>query len=44
LTIKTSGGRELKIVSPIDRSLSNYDPKNGLWLTAGQGMLMQAGH
>jgi len=33
-------GASLKIISPIDRSLSLLDPKAGYWLTAGQGVLL----
>jgi hypothetical protein len=39
--IKTVGNRSLKIVSAVDRSFSNYDPKNGIWLNAGQGFLLK---
>jgi hypothetical protein len=33
-------GATLKIVSAIDRSTSAFDAANGLWLTAGQGVLL----
>lgn len=39
--IKTVGSNGMKIVSAIDRSLSQYDEKNGIWLNAGQGVLIQ---
>jgi hypothetical protein len=39
--IKTVGNRSLKIVSAVDRSLSKYDGKNGIWLNAGQGVLVE---
>jgi len=35
-------GATLQIVSPVDRSLSPYDPKAGYWLPAGQGVLLLA--
>ena len=34
-------GAVVKIISPIDRSLSPYDPKTGYWLPAGQGVLLK---
>ena len=33
-------GDLLKIVSPIDRSLSPFDTKAGYWLAPGQGVLL----
>jgi hypothetical protein len=36
----TRPGASLKIISPIDRSLSLFDSKAGYWLPAGQGVLM----
>ncbi len=33
----------IKIVSAVDGSLSAFDPKNGLWLVAGQGVLLALG-
>lgn len=39
--ISIVGGGGFKIVSPVDRSLSKYDTKQGLWLNAGQGMLLK---
>jgi hypothetical protein len=33
----------IKIVSAVDGSLSAFDQKNGLWLTAGQGVLLALG-
>ena len=41
LKIKTVGNGSLKIVSAVDRNLSNYDEKIGLWLNAGQGALLE---
>jgi hypothetical protein len=34
----------IKIVSAVDGSLSAFDQKNGLWLTAGQGVLLALGN
>ncbi len=34
-------GATLKIVSPMDRSTSAFDSTNGLWLAAGQGVLLR---
>jgi len=34
-------GASVQIVSPMDRSLSPFDRKTGLWLTAGQGVLLK---
>lgn len=31
----------IKIISPIDRSISNFDAKDGYWLAAGQGVLLK---
>ena len=31
----------IQIVSTVDRSLSDFDEKNGLWLVAGQGALLK---
>lgn len=40
-TLKTRGvSPSVQIVSAMDRSLSPFDQKNGLWLTAGQGVLL----
>ena len=36
-------GESIKIVSAMDRSLSAFDTKAGLWLTAGQGALLKLG-
>jgi hypothetical protein len=33
----------IKVVSAVDGSLSAFDPKAGLWLTAGQGALLALG-
>ena len=33
----------IKVVSAVDGSLSDFDQKNGLWLTAGQGVLLALG-
>ena len=33
----------IKIVSAVDGSLADFDQKNGLWLTAGQGVLLVLG-
>ena len=33
----------IKIVSAVDGSLAAFDNKNGLWLTAGQGVLLTPG-
>ncbi len=42
--LKTTGpGVTLKIISPIDRSPSLFDPKAGYWLAAGQGVLLILG-
>ncbi len=30
----------IRVVSAVDGSLSAFDQKNGLWLTAGQGVLL----
>ena len=39
-----SGGNEsIKIVSAVDGSVPVFDPKNGLWLVAGQGVLLALG-
>jgi hypothetical protein len=43
-TLATRQPREaIKIVSAVDGSLSAFDPKNGLWLVAGQGVLLSLG-
>jgi hypothetical protein len=34
-------GAVVKIISPIDRSLSPYDANAGYWLPAGQGILLK---
>ena len=39
----TQSHDSIKIVSPVDGSLSPFDQKNGLWLTAGQGALLELG-
>ena len=39
----TEPGVTLNIISPIDRSLSLFDPKAGYWLAAGQGVLLMLG-
>jgi hypothetical protein len=36
-------GEPMKIVSALDRSLSAFDRQAGLWLTAGQGVLLKLG-
>ncbi len=36
-------GDPIKIVSALDRSLSAFDRQAGLWLTAGQGVLLKLG-
>ena len=41
VNLTTADHRALKIVSAVDRSLSKYDEKNGLWLNAGQGVLLE---
>jgi hypothetical protein len=41
-TVQTRGGA-IQIVSPVDGTLSAYDQKEGLWLTAGQGTLLRLG-
>ncbi len=33
----------IQVVSAVDGSLSGFDQKNGLWLTAGQGALLALG-
>jgi hypothetical protein len=33
----------IQVVSPVDGSLSTYDQKSGLWLVAGQGVLLKLG-
>jgi hypothetical protein len=39
-----SGGNEfIEIVPAVDGSVSAFDPKNGLWLVAGQGALLALG-
>ncbi|MGZ4972299.1 MAG: beta-galactosidase [Limisphaerales bacterium] len=40
LHLMAADQRLIKIVSAVDRSLSNYDAKNGLWLNPGQGVLL----
>jgi hypothetical protein len=43
-TLKTKTEDEpLNVVSAMDGSLSAFDPKQGLWLTAGQGVLLKLG-
>lgn len=43
--IKTRGSGAsfplLKVVSPVDRSLADFDAKTGYWLPAGQGILLK---
>ena len=39
--IKAVDGHGIQIVSAVDRVLSNYDEKLGLWLNAGQGVLLK---
>jgi len=34
---------KIQIVSAVDGSLSTFDQKNGLWLVAGQGVLLKLG-
>jgi len=34
-------GTAIKVVSPVDRSLSVFDPSAGYWLAAGQGILLK---
>jgi hypothetical protein len=36
-------GASVQIVSAMDRSLSAFDQQTGLWLTAGQGVLLKLG-
>ncbi len=43
-TLTTTQPREsIQVVSAVDGSLSAFDQKNGLWLTAGQGVLLALG-
>ena len=43
-TLTTAQPRDgIQIVSAVDGSLSAFDQKNGLWLTAGQGALLALG-
>jgi hypothetical protein len=43
-TLTTTQPRaSMQIVSAVDGSLSAFDAKNGLWLTAGQGVLLALG-
>ncbi len=43
-TLATRQPRDaIKIVSAVDGTLSAFDQKNGLWLTAGQGVLLALG-
>jgi hypothetical protein len=43
-TLTTKEPRQvIQIVSAVDGSLSTFDQKNGLWLTAGQGVLLALG-
>jgi frataxin-like iron-binding protein CyaY len=35
--------KSIQIISAVDGSLSAFDQKNGLWLTAGQGVLLALG-
>lgn len=40
--LKTSQpGTVIKVISPIDRSISDFDAKDGYWLAAGQGVLVK---
>lgn len=41
LKIAANGGKRFSLVSAVDRSTSAYDVKNGLFLNAGQGMLLK---
>lgn len=36
----TQANAALKVVSPVDRSLAEFDLKDGYWLPAGQGVLL----
>lgn len=40
---RASGHHSIEIISPVDRSVSKYDRKLGLWLNPGQGMLLKFG-
>lgn len=37
------GFKTMQIISAVDGSLSTFDQKNGLWLVAGQGVLLKLG-
>jgi hypothetical protein len=41
--VAATGHHSLKIISAVDRSISDYDRKLGLWLNPGQGMLLKFG-
>jgi len=43
LTTRQPGG-SIRVISTVDGSLSAFDPKNGLWLVAGQGALLMLEH
>ncbi|MGZ4962326.1 MAG: hypothetical protein ACXWKG_04780 [Limisphaerales bacterium] len=41
LKIDANAGKSFSLISAVDRSTSKYDKKNGLFLNAGQGMLLK---
>ena len=43
-TLKTNPpGKPIRIVSAVDGSVRPFDAKAGMWLTAGQGVLLDLG-